>query len=215
VSGTSTETTIDSLPAGEMDKRFDPASYEQVWQRRWAEKGYFKAEAPSARPSYCIMIPPPNVTGKLHVGHALQSSIQDLLTRWRRMQGYNALWLPGTDHAGIATQLMVERQLATEGTSRRELGRELFLDRMWQWTEQYHGNIREQLDLLGASCDWTRERFTLDAALSRAVREAFVRLYREGLITRGEYMVNWSPKLGTAVSDLEVETKTVQGKSGS
>ncbi|HEY4573449.1 MAG TPA: class I tRNA ligase family protein, partial [Thermoanaerobaculia bacterium] len=206
-------TTINSTPKeGEMDKRFDPASYEQVWQRRWAAKGYFKAEAPSAKPSYCIMIPPPNVTGKLHVGHALQSSIQDLLTRWRRMQGYNALWLPGTDHAGIATQLMVERQLATEGTSRRELGRELFLDRMWQWTEQYHGNIREQLDLLGASCDWTRERFTLDTRLSRAVREAFVRLYREGLITRGEYMVNWSPKLGTAVSDLEVEAKTVQGK---
>ncbi|HEY2290457.1 MAG TPA: valine--tRNA ligase, partial [Thermoanaerobaculia bacterium] len=213
MSGTSTETAaINSISKEEMDKRFDPAGYEQVWQRRWAEKGYFKAEAPSAKPSYCIMIPPPNVTGKLHVGHALQSSIQDLLTRWRRMQGFNALWLPGTDHAGIATQLMVERQLATEGTSRRELGRELFLDRMWQWTEQYHGNIREQLDLLGASCDWTRERFTLDAGLSRAVREAFVRLYREGLITRGEYMVNWSPKLGTAVSDLEVEAKTVQGK---
>ncbi|MFL6235858.1 MAG: valine--tRNA ligase [Thermoanaerobaculia bacterium] len=214
MSGTSTETTatINSTPMTEMDKRFDPAGYEQVWQRRWAEQGYFRAEAPSARPSYCIMIPPPNVTGKLHVGHALQSSIQDLLTRWRRMQGYNALWLPGTDHAGIATQLMVERQLASEGTSRRELGRELFLDRMWRWKEQYHGNIREQLDLLGASCDWTRERFTLDAGLSRAVREAFVRLYREGLITRGNYMVSWSPKLGTAVSDLEVESKTVQGK---
>jgi valyl-tRNA synthetase len=202
VSGTSTE----------MDKRFDPAGYEQAWQRRWAEKGYFIAEAPSAKPSYCIMIPPPNVTGKLHVGHALQSTLQDLLTRWRRMQGYNALWLPGTDHAGIATQLMVERHLATEGTSRREMGRELFLERMWRWKEQYHGNIREQLDLLGASCDWTRERFTLDAGLSRAVREAFVRLYREGLITRGEYMVNWSPRLGTAVSDLEVEMKSVQGK---
>jgi valyl-tRNA synthetase len=195
-----------------MDKRFDPAGYEQVWQRRWAEKGYFIAEAPSAKPSFCIMIPPPNVTGKLHVGHALQSTLQDLLTRWRRMQGYNALWLPGTDHAGIATQLMVERHLATEGTSRREMGRELFVERMWLWKEQYHGNIREQLDLLGASCDWTRERFTLDAGLSRAVREAFVRLYREGLITRGEYMVNWSPRLGTAVSDLEVEMKTVQGK---
>jgi valyl-tRNA synthetase len=212
VSGTSTETTAGTTPATEMDKRFDPAGYEQAWQRRWAEKGYFIAEAPSAKPSYCIMIPPPNVTGKLHVGHALQSTLQDLLTRWRRMQGYNALWLPGTDHAGIATQLMVERHLESEGTSRREMGRELFLERMWQWKEQYHGNIREQLDLLGASCDWTRERFTLDAGLSRAVREAFVRLYREGLITRGEYMVNWSPKLGTAVSDLEVEMKTVQGK---
>jgi valyl-tRNA synthetase len=206
--GTSTET----MAGVAMDKRFDPASYEQAWQRRWAERGYFRAEAPSDRPSYCIMIPPPNVTGKLHVGHALQSALQDLLTRWRRMQGYNALWLPGTDHAGIATQLMVERHLIGEGTSRRAMGREKFLVRMWQWKEQYHGNIRRQLDLLGASCDWTRERFTMDPGLSRAVREAFVRLYREGLITRGEYMVNWSPTLGTAVSDLEVETKTVHGK---
>jgi valyl-tRNA synthetase len=210
VSGTSTETTTGINT--EMDKRFEPASYEQVWQRRWAEKEYFRAEAPSAKPSYCIMIPPPNVTGKLHVGHALQSTLQDLLTRWRRMQGYNALWLPGTDHAGIATQLMVERHLESEGTSRREMGRERFVERMWQWKEQYHSNIRQQLDRLGASCDWTRERFTLDAGLSRAVREAFVRLYQEGLITRGEYMVNWSPTLGTAVSDLEVEMKTVQGK---
>jgi valyl-tRNA synthetase len=208
VSTVSEETTTGT----EMDKRFAPESYEQPWQRRWAEKGYFVAEAPSDKPSYCIPIPPPNVTGKLHVGHALQSTLQDLLTRWRRMQGYNALWVPGTDHAGIATQLMVERHLATEGTSRRELGREKFLERMWDWKQQYHGNIRHQLDLLGASCDWTRERFTLDPGLSRAVREAFVRLYEQGLITRGEYMVNWSPKLGTAVSDLEVETKTVAGK---
>jgi valyl-tRNA synthetase len=215
VSGTSTETTTGTPATGinsEMDKRFEPESYEQVWQRRWAEKEYFRAEAPSAKPSYCIMIPPPNVTGKLHVGHALQSTLQDLLTRWRRMQGYNALWLPGTDHAGIATQLMVERHLESEGTSRRAMGRERFVERMWQWKEQYHSNIRQQLDRLGASCDWTRERFTLDAGLSRAVREAFVRLYQEGLITRGEYMVNWSPTLGTAVSDLEVEMKTVQGK---
>jgi valyl-tRNA synthetase len=209
IAGTETPETPETP---EMDKRFEPKTYEQVWQRRWAEKGYFRAEAPSAKPSFCIMIPPPNVTGKLHVGHALQYTLQDLLTRWRRMQGYNALWLPGTDHAGIATQLMVERQLASEGCSRAALGRERFLERMWQWKEQYHGNIRQQLDLLGASCDWTRERFTLDDGLSRAVREAFVRLYREGLISRGEYMVNWSPALGTAVSDLEVEMKTVQGK---
>jgi valyl-tRNA synthetase len=195
-----------------MDKRFDPQSYEQTWQRHWAEKDIFRVEVPSDKPPFCIMIPPPNVTGKLHVGHALQSTLQDLLTRWRRMQGYNALWLPGTDHAGIATQLMVERQLAAEGIGRRELGREKFLERTWAWKRQYHGNIRRQLDLLGASCDWSRERFTLDDGLSRAVREAFVRLYREGLITRGEYLVNWSPALGTAVSDLEVESRTVQGK---
>ncbi|HEX7182541.1 MAG TPA: valine--tRNA ligase [Thermoanaerobaculia bacterium] len=204
--------TIETISGAEMDKRFDPQSYEQKWQRRWAEMDVFRVEVPSDKPPFCIMIPPPNVTGKLHVGHALQSAIQDLLTRWRRMQGYNALWLPGTDHAGIATQLMVERHLATEGVRRQDLGREKFLERMWQWKAQYHGNIRRQLDLLGASCDWSRERFTLDEGLSRAVREAFVRLYREGLITRGEYMVNWSPALGTAVSDLEVESRQVQGK---
>ena len=196
----------------EMDKRFEPSSYEQSWQRRWAEAGIFTVVAAEDRPSFCIMIPPPNVTGKLHIGHALQSTLQDLLVRWHRMRGENALWLPGTDHAGIATQLMVERQVEKEGTSRKALGRAAFLERTWEWKKEYHGNIREQLDLLGASCDWTRERFTLDEGLSQAVREAFVRLYREGLITRGEYMVNWSPVLETAVSDLEVETKTVQGK---
>jgi valyl-tRNA synthetase len=195
-----------------MDKRFDPRSFEGAWQRRWAELGLFRAEAPSSRPAFSIMIPPPNVTGKLHVGHALQFALQDLLTRWRRMQGRNALWLPGTDHAGIATQLMVERQLVKEGTSRAELGRERFLARMWAWKDLYHDNIRVQLDKLGASCDWSRERFTLDPVLSRAVREAFVRLYEEGLIYRGEYLVNWSPALGTAISDLEVESRTVAGK---
>jgi valyl-tRNA synthetase len=195
-----------------MDKAFDPAGYEAKWQAYWREHELFRAEAPSDKPRFCIMIPPPNVTGRLHMGHALQSTLQDVLTRWKRMLGHNALWLPGTDHAGIATQLMVERELAKEGTSRLELGREAFLERMWQWKEQYQSNIREQLEMLGASCDWTRERFTLDAGLSRAVRSAFVRLYREGLILRGEYMVNWSPVLDTAISDLEVEMRTVQGK---
>jgi valyl-tRNA synthetase len=194
-----------------MDKRFDPSSYEPEWQRRWAEGGWFEAEAPSERPAFTLMIPPPNVTGKLHMGHALQSTLQDLLTRWKRMQGFNALWLPGTDHAGIATQLMVERALAAEGTSREELGRERFLERMWEWKEQYQDNIRRQLMQLGASCDWSRERFTLDEGLNRAVREACVRLHAEGAINRGEYMVNWSPVLGTAISDLEVESKTVHG----
>jgi valyl-tRNA synthetase len=196
----------------ELDKRFDPQAYERAWQRRWAESCIFRAEAPSTRRPFCVVHPPPNVTGKLHLGHALQTALEDLLTRWRRMSGDNALWLPGTDHAGISTQLMVERQLAVEGTDRRTLGRERFLERMWAWKRQYHGNIREQLDRLGASCDWSRERFTLDAGLSAAVREEFVRLYGEGLIYRGEYLVNWSPVLGTAISDLEVETKTVAGK---
>jgi valyl-tRNA synthetase len=201
-----------SEQAIEMDRRFDPASYEPAWRRRWAEAGYFRAAAPTRRRPFCIVIPPPNVTGRLHVGHALQTATQDLLTRWRRMQGYEALYLPGTDHAGIATQLMIERQLQREGTSAKELGRERFLARAWAWKEEFHGNIRRQLDLLGASCDWTRERFTLDPGLSRAVREAFVRLYEEGLITRGEYLVNWSPVLETAVSDLEVEMRPVAGK---
>ena len=195
-----------------MDKRFDPASYEEKWQEHWSEEGFFLAEAPSSKPAFCIMIPPPNVTGNLHAGHALQTTIQDLLTRWKRMCGHNALWLPGTDHAGIATQLMVERQLIREGTDRQSLGRERFLERSWEWTNQHSGHIRSQLDKLGASCDWSRERFTLDEHLSKAVREAFVRLYREGLISRGEYMVNWSPGLETAISDLEVEMRPVDGK---
>ena len=159
------------------------------------------------------MIPPPNITGKLHMGHALQSTLQDLLTRWRRMQGRNALWLPGTDHAGIATQLMVERDLAKRRASPATTsGANAFLERVWAWKEQYQGNIRRQLDLLGASCDWTRERFTLDEGLSRAVREAFVRLFEEGRITRGEYLVNWSTGLDTAISDLEVEMRQVKDK---
>ncbi len=196
----------------DMEKVFDPAAYEAKWQRWWRERDLYRVEAPSERPSFCIMIPPPNVTGRLHMGHALQSTLQDVLTRWKRMQGYNALWLPGTDHAGIATQLMVERELAKEGLSRAELGRQRFLARMWEWKEHYQGNIRQQLEMLGASCDWSRERFTLDEGLSRAVRVAFVQLYREGLIQRGEYMVNWSPALETAVSDLEVEMRAVRGK---
>ncbi len=194
-----------------MDKRFHPQSYEQKWQRWWSEKGFFVAAAESDRPSFCIMIPPPNVTGNLHAGHALQSTLQDLLTRWRRMLGFNALWLPGTDHAGIATQLMVERQLASEGIDKTELGREGFVERAWDWTNQHTGRIRAQLDRLGASCDWSRERFTLDDQLSAAVREAFVRLHAEGLISRDEYIVNWSPGLQTAISDLEVDMKEVQG----
>ena len=195
-----------------MDKTFDPASYESKWQRAWDERGYFTATAPSEREPWCVMIPPPNVTGKLHMGHALQSTLQDLLVRWQRMRGKEALWLPGTDHAGIATQLMVERAIEQEGSSRRELGREKFLERVWEWKEQYQDNIRSQLEKLGASCDWTRERFTLDESMSRAVTEAFVRCWEKGLITRDRYMVNWSPALQTAISDLEVEMKEVDGR---
>ncbi|MDE2976502.1 MAG: valine--tRNA ligase [Acidobacteriota bacterium] len=208
-------------PAPEMEKRFEPASYEGKWQAWWDEQGLYRCaanpegkgdpEGKGPKP-YCILIPPPNVTGKLHMGHALQSTLQDLVTRWRRMRGDNALWLPGTDHAGIATQLMVERHLEEQGSSRIELGREKFVERVWQWKHEYHANIRGQLRRLGASCDWSRERFTLDDGLARAVRTAFVRLYEEGLIYRGEHMVNWSPVLRTAVSDLEVENREVQGR---
>ncbi len=197
----------------EMNKTFDPSSYEQAWQKRWDDLGVFecpRGEAPDR--SYCILIPPPNVTGKLHIGHALQSTLQDLLVRWQRMRGLNALWLPGTDHAGIATQLMVEREFEKDGRSRQEVGREAFLEATWAWKEKYHGNIRQQLELLGASCDWSRERFTMDEGLSTAVRTAFVELHRQGLIRRGEYMVNWSPVLQTAISDLEVESRTIRGK---
>lgn len=204
-----------------MEKRFEPASYEGKWQQRWDEQGLYRCaanpegkgdpEGKGPKP-YCILIPPPNVTGKLHMGHALQSTLQDLVTRWRRMRGDNALWLPGTDHAGIATQLMVERHLEEQGSSRVELGREKFVERVWQWKHEYHANIRGQLQRLGASCDWSRERFTLDDGLARAVRTAFVRLHEEGLIYRGEHMVNWSPVLRTAVSDLEVENREVEGR---
>jgi valyl-tRNA synthetase len=195
-----------------VETRFDPKSFEPRWQREWAARGWFVAPSEDGRASYCIMIPPPNVTGKLHMGHALQSTLQDVLTRWRRMQGKNALWLPGTDHAGIATQLMVERELAREGTSRLELGRERFLARMWEWKAKYQDNIRRQLEAMGSSCDFSRERFTLDEGLSRAVREAFVRLHAEGKIYRGEYLVNWSTGLDTAISDLEVEMRSVEDR---
>jgi valyl-tRNA synthetase len=191
----------------EMPKAYDFATTEERLYRWWEENGWFKPEArpPDARP-FVISIPPPNVTGELHQGHALFVALEDLMIRRARMQGYAALWVPGTDHAGIATQLQVEKMLQREeGVTRHELGREEFLRRTWQWKEKYGSYITAQLRRLGASCDWDRERFTLDEGLSRAVREAFVRLYRMGLIYQAEYLVNWSPGLQTAVSDLEVE----------
>lgn len=191
--------------------RFDPASFEARWYETWEGAGAFTPELPSAKPPFVILIPPPNVTGKLHIGHALQFTLQDLVIRWRRMQGYNALWLPGTDHAGIATQVMVERELAREGKSRHELGREAFLQRMWAWKETYKDNISRQARALGASCDWTRERFTLDPMLSRAVRFAFVKLYEQGLIYRAHRLINWCPRCLTALSDLEVVHKELDG----
>jgi valyl-tRNA synthetase len=190
----------------EMAKTYDFRSTEQRLYAWWEKSGWFKPEiaGPHAEP-YVISIPPPNVTGALHQGHALFVAVEDLMIRHARMKGYATLWVPGSDHAGIATQLQVERLLVEEGTSRRQIGREAFLRRTWEWKEKFGGRITEQLRRLGASCDWDRERFTLDEGLSRAVREAFVRWYEEGLIYRGTYMINWSPNLQTAVSDLEVE----------
>jgi valyl-tRNA synthetase len=188
----------------ELDKSFDPKTIESRWYSTWESGGYFKPATASEHPPYCIMLPPPNVTGTLHMGHAFQHTLMDALTRYHRMLGDNTLWQPGTDHAGIATQIVVERQLDQQQLNRREMGREAFLQRVWQWKEESGSTITRQMRRLGSSCDWTRERFTMDAELSRAVTEVFVRLYREGLIYRGKRLVNWDPVLQTAVSDLEV-----------
>ncbi len=185
--------------------RYDPSEVEARWYRLWLDRGYFHAEAASRKKPYCIVIPPPNITGSLHMGHALDNTIQDILIRWKRMDGHNALWVPGTDHAGIATQYVVERQLAAEGKTKEDLGREAFVARIWKWKEESGGTIIRQLQRLGASCDWARTRFTMDPGLSEAVREVFVRLWEEGLLYRGDYIVNWCTRCRTVLSDLEVE----------
>jgi valyl-tRNA synthetase len=194
-----------------IDKVYDPKQVERKWYAFWMEKGYFTAKAVSEKPPFSMVIPPPNVTGVLHMGHALNNTLQDIVTRYKRMDGCNALWLPGTDHAGIATQNVVERELAKEGLSAEGLGREAFIKRVWEWRKKSGGVIIEQLKRLGASCDWTRERFTMDAGLSRAVREVFVRLFEEGLIYRGDYIINWCPRCKTALSDVEVEHEETKG----
>ena len=183
---------------------YDPTEIEKKWYQTWEERGYFK---PSQKgESFCIMIPPPNVTGSLHMGHGFNNAIMDALTRYNRMSGKNTLWQPGTDHAGIATQMVVERQLGAEGISRHDLGREKFIEKVWEWKEQSGGNITRQIRRLGSSVDWSRERFTMDDGLSNAVKEVFVKLHEDGLIYRGKRLVNWDPKLQTALSDLEVES---------
>jgi valyl-tRNA synthetase len=196
----------------ELPKAYDPAEVEEKWYDYWLKEGFFHAgDRDPSRPTYSIVIPPPNVTGSLHMGHALNSTLQDILCRWKRMEGYNVLWMPGTDHAGIATQNVVEKELAKEGLTRHDLGREEFLKRVWQWKDKYGNYIIEQLKRLGASCDWKRTRFTMDEGFSKGVREVFVRLYEEGLIYRGDYMVNWCPRCHTALSDLEVEYQDEEG----
>lgn len=193
-------------------KTYNPHLVEEKWSQFWINSGFFHTEVDLSREPFCIVIPPPNVTGSLHLGHALNNTIQDILVRWRRMQGYNTLWLPGTDHAGIATQARVEEELAKEGLTKHDLGREKFLERVWAWKEVYGGEIIKQLKRLGASCDWERERFTMDQGCSRAVREVFRKLYEKGLIYRGNYIINWCPKCQTTISDIEVEHVEHQGK---
>jgi valyl-tRNA synthetase len=196
----------------ELAKAYDFSAVERKWYEYWEQQKKFEATMEEGKPSFSIVIPPPNVTGVLHVGHALNNTLQDVLVRFRRMQGYNTLWLPGTDHAGIATQNVVERQLATENISRHEIGRRKFIERVWQWKEESGGQIINQLKRLGCSCDWDRERFTMDEGLSRAVREVFTRLYDEGLIYKGDYIINWCPRCHTALADLEVEHEPTDGK---
>lgn len=195
-----------------LPKAYEPQAVESKWYRFWEEHGYFKTQPGTAdKPTFVISMPPPNVTGALHLGHAITATIEDVLIRYHRMQGDDTLWVPGEDHAGIATQTVVERQLAKEGTDRHQIGREAFLERVWDWVRQYKSRIQDQHRRLGTSCDWSRERFTLDEGLSKAVREVFVRLYEEGLIYRGERIINWCPVCMSAISDLEVSHVDTQG----
>ena len=196
----------------ELAKSFEPQAIEAKWYPLWESRGYFKPSGKAGAPTFCLQLPPPNVTGTLHMGHAFQQTLMDVLTRYHRMRGCDTLWQLGTDHAGIATQIVVENQLRAKGESRRDLGREKFLERVWAWKEESGSTITRQMRRLGTSGDWTRERFTMDDGLSAAVRETFVRLFEDGLIYRGKRLVNWDPKLGTAVSDLEVESEEEEGR---
>ncbi len=196
----------------ELPKQYDPKTAEPRWYAEWLEGGAFGPRPDGQGAPYTIVIPPPNVTGVLHMGHALNNTIQDVLIRWKRMQGFDALWIPGTDHAGIATQNVVERELKKEGRTRQDLGRDAFLERVWTWKQDKGDTISRQLKTIGSSCDWSRERFTMDEGLSRAVKEAFVRLFDKGLIYRGEYIINWCPRCSTALSDEESEHRAMRGK---
>jgi len=199
----------------ELPKAYEPGSIETRWAEYWVQEKLFHVETPAPgdkRPVFTLLLPPPNVTGRLHMGHMLNQTQMDIIVRWHRMRGHISLWLPGTDHAGIATQMMVERQLAKEGKNRRDMGREKFIERVWEWKREYGGAILDQMKRLGASVDWGREYFTMNEKLSHAVKEAFVRLYEDGLIYRGKYIVNWCSDCGTAISDLEVKHEDVPGK---
>ena len=195
----------------ELTKVFDHVTVDPKWYAYWEKIGAFRAVPDSDRPAFSMVLPPPNVTGWLHIGHALNQTLPDVVARWKRMQGFDVLWLPGTDHAGIATQNVVEKQLAAEGKTRHDLGREDFEARIWTWVEKSHDTITSQMRQLGSSVDWSRERFTLDENLSRAVRRVFVKLYEDGLVYRGTYLVSWCPRCRTALSDLEVVHKSTRG----
>jgi valyl-tRNA synthetase len=203
--------TVAEGTSTKLEKTFDPSHFEERWYRTWEKEGRFQPVGPPGSPRFVMVIPPPNVTGRLHIGHAFGRTLEDILARWKRMLGYRVLWVPGTDHAGIATQMVIEKELAREGIDRRDLGREKFVARVWAWKRDAKDTIQSQIRRLGCSLDWTRERFTLDEDLSAAVRHAFVRLYHEGLIYRGRYVVNWCPRCETAVSDLEVVHRELDG----
>ncbi|MGL4540928.1 MAG: class I tRNA ligase family protein, partial [Polymorphobacter sp.] len=209
---TAPEATDNAEAGNIIDKTFDPAPIEARWYAHWEASGGFRPARPAAKP-FTIVIPPPNVTGSLHIGHALDNTLQDVLIRYHRLKGEDALWVVGTDHAGIATQMVVERMLesSSQGVTRAQLGREKFLEHVWDWKRESGGTITRQLRRLGASCDWSNERFTMDEGFSAAVTKVFVRLYNEKLLYRDKRLVNWDPKFKTAISDLEVETREVQG----
>lgn len=194
-----------------MESKYNPQSVEKKWYKIWEDSGYFHQEVDESKKPFSIVMPPPNVTGQLHLGHAMDNTLQDIIVRYKRMAGFNTVWIPGTDHAGIATQAKVEEQIKTEGFTKYDLGREKFLERVWEWKEKYHERIASQLRLLGSSCDWERERFTMDEGCSHAVKEVFKQLYDKGLIYRGEYMVNWCPSCHTTISDIEVEHSDKKG----
>src|SRR5690606_29759363 len=197
---------LENLP-----KTYNPKDFEDRLYKYWNDNGHFVAHVDKDKKPFTIMMPPPNVTGSLHMGHALNNTIQDILIRWKRMEGYSALWLPGTDHASISTEARVVNKIKSEGKTKEELGREGFLKEAWDWTRKYGNTIKNQLKKLGVSCDWTRDRFTLDEGLSRAVEEVFIRLYEKGLIYRGDRIINWCPSCKTAISDAEVEHEDTKG----
>lgn len=189
----------------ELPKTYDHSDVESRLYEKWEKKGYFHAEANPEKKPYCIVMPPPNITGKLHMGHALDNTLQDSIIRYKRMNGYETLWLPGTDHASIATEVKIVTEMAKEGIDKRDIGREAFLKRAWEWRREYGGTIVKQLRKMGSSCDWERERFTMDEGCNRAVTKVFVDLYKEGLIYRDDRIINWCPVCQTALSDAEVE----------